>query len=645
MSRPIILSNNRMLVGLNQYGLVHDFYYPYVGLENHASAKYMRHKIGVWVDGRFSWLDDGSWQIELDYQDNTLIGYTRATNDKLGILLEFHDFIAISENALMRNLHIINNSDKEREVRVFFHQVLQISESTRGDTALYVPDEQLILDYKGRRAFVVYAENHQGQPFDEYSIGNYGIEGKEGTFKDAEDGKLEGNDVEHGQVDTVLRLSNMIEPHGSARNNYWLIAAMTNSDALELHQRIRKNGLKYYLTEATDHWTKWLRKASRKASSFGDNDKKAFLKSTLLVKSHADTRGAMIASCDSQMLNYARDYYSYCWPRDSAYNLLPLIDMGYREEAKAFFEFSRDVLHEKGYLLHKYLSDRSVGSSWHPALHRHHSELPIQEDETAIVLYAIHRYLKSAKDKDFVMNLYHTLIQPAARFLANFIDDETRLPHASYDLWEEKFLTSTYSVAVVYAALNAASQMAEEFEFADDAIAWGLVADDMQQKAKEFLVTDEGYLRKGYYLTEDKKFENDETLDISTLYGVIEFDLLDRDDEAVVKTLEMIEKQLLDQAPVGGIARYEYDYYNSPQAAYKGNPWLVSTLWLAQIYLAYGRDKDARRLVNWALDRQKTSGVLPEQINPETGEYLSVAPLIWSQAELLRTLKRLYKLN
>ena len=36
MSRSIVLSNGSMHVGLNNQGLLHDFYFPYVGLENHT---------------------------------------------------------------------------------------------------------------------------------------------------------------------------------------------------------------------------------------------------------------------------------------------------------------------------------------------------------------------------------------------------------------------------------------------------------------------------------------------------------------------------------------------------------------------------------------------------------------------------------
>ena len=39
MGRPVVLSNGQLFVGLDENGLVHDFYYPYVGLENLTNAR------------------------------------------------------------------------------------------------------------------------------------------------------------------------------------------------------------------------------------------------------------------------------------------------------------------------------------------------------------------------------------------------------------------------------------------------------------------------------------------------------------------------------------------------------------------------------------------------------------------------------
>src|SRR5690348_7142472 len=102
------MSNGELHVGLNKYGLVHDFYFPYVGFENHCAGKDLRHKVGIWVEGTVSWLDDGSWTVHSHTADGALIGHTRAIHHGLGIMIEFDDTVDASISAFLRNIHIIN---------------------------------------------------------------------------------------------------------------------------------------------------------------------------------------------------------------------------------------------------------------------------------------------------------------------------------------------------------------------------------------------------------------------------------------------------------------------------------------------------------------------------------------------------------
>ena len=59
-------------------------------------------------------------------------------------------------------------------------------------------------------------------------------------------------------------------------------------------------------------------------------------KSLLIIKAHCDDRGSVLASGDSSIYNYGRDYYCYCWPRDACYAPWPLIRLGHFDEARAF---------------------------------------------------------------------------------------------------------------------------------------------------------------------------------------------------------------------------------------------------------------------------------------------------------------------
>lgn len=638
MARPVMLGNGSLTVGLNEHGLVHDFYYPYVGLENLTTARSSHHFIGVWVDGQFSWVDDGSWDISLDFESDALISIVTMKNENLGVELALQDFVDSEFNAFCRQITVKNSRDAQREVRLFMHQIFQISHAGRADTALYVPEDNYLLDYKGRCSLLIYGEKADGTSFDQFAVGSYGIEGKEGTFRDAEDGELSGSAVEHGGVDSVMRFSERLDGGGSYDVSYWIVASDSQYNAERIHHQIRKDTLPSRLKRTRTYWHEWLAIGTNTFHGVDRQYLDSLKKSLMLIKVHTDKRGGIIASCDSSIYNYGRDYYSYVWPRDGAYAIWPLIRLGYTQEPRAFFEFCRDIVTPDGYLMHKYQPDRAIGSTWHPLIHGKRKELAIQEDETAIVVFMLGEYYRYSHDIDFIRNLYSTFIQPAANFMDHFIDEQTDLPHASYDLWEEKFLTSTYTVAIVYQALLVAAEFAEEFEYPDDAARWRERAKLILEAAPALFDREQKRYNKGFLLKEAGTLEHDTTLDISSLYGVVMYGLHTSDTSPIRGTVQAIESILLDKSPSGGSPRYENDHYFASKPPYLGNPWFVTTLWMAQFYLRIGDEAKARGYMDWALKHALPSGVLAEQINPSTGAPLSVTPLVWSHAELINTI-------
>jgi glucoamylase len=640
MGRPIVLSNGQVFVGLDENGLVHDFYYPYVGLENLTNARSLQHKIGVWVDGNFKWTDDGSWQVSIKYEDDAMISQIKLHSDELAIALLLQDYIDVDNNALIRHITITNEAANERDIRLFMHQVFQISRGGRADTALYVPDEHYLLDYKGRYCLLIGGKFADGQTFDQYAVGNYGIEGKAGTYLDASDGELSENAVEHGGVDSVIRFKKNIGGGESSVVDYWLIATSSQNDAQDVHVEFNKADMESRLRHVRQHWQAWLADGDVEVPDF---HKKSLEHSLLIIKAHCDERGSVLASGDSSIFNYGRDYYCYCWPRDAAYALWPLIRLGHFDEARQFIDFARDTMHKDGYLMHKYQPDRAIGSTWHPLIHGRNKELAIQEDETAGVIFMIGEYYEASQDKTFIVNLYHTFIDPCASFMAGFIDESTGLPHASYDLWEEKFLTSTYTVCIVIAALETAAKLAVVADNPDDAVKWKKAADGIRRNLDK-LYHEDGYFVKGFLLQADDTLKYDNTLDISNMYGPYMYAGLQLDDPRLSSTVKHIEERILNVTPSGGALRYENDYYFRTKP-YSGNPWIVSTLWLAQYYASVKRDDDAMKLLQWSLDRELESGALSEQFDPETASPVGVSPLVWSHAEMVNTILDLSKIK
>ncbi len=637
MARPVILGNGSLTIGLNENGLVHDFYYPYVGLDNLTTARSVHHKIGVWVDGHFSWVDDGSWKTTVDFEVDALISTVHLECERLGVTLVLHDFVDAHQAIFIRDIEIINQKDTAADVRLFMHQVFEISHSGRADTALFVPEEHYVLDYKGRVCLLIYGQDKTGVPFDQFAIGSYGIEGKEGTFRDAEDGELSGSAVEHGGVDSVIRLSFTIPAGESVGADYWIIAGDSQAMLERAHKSLLTDTISHREDRSRTWWAEWFAPAEQKLAKLDEPYRAMSKKSMMVIKAHCDHRGGIIASCDSSIYNYGRDYYSYVWPRDGAYAIWPLIRMGIFEEARKFFLFSRDVQTPDGYMMHKYQPDRAIGSTWHPLLHGRHSELAIQEDETACIIFMLGEYLDYSEDYDFVENLFETYVKKAADFLAAFVDEQTGLPHASYDLWEEKFLTNTYTTAITYKALKVAARLAHEFGYAEGQHNWEHAAQGLLKNNNAFWDEERLMYRKGFLLNEDETLRFDNVLDVSSFYAMYMFDY-ETDKSRLKSALATLDKELLQSAPSGGSPRYEYDRYFVSDPPHKGNPWIVTTLWIAQFYARVGMNEASLKLVDWAFARALPSGVLAEQFDPEQGNPVGVTPLVWSHAEVLNTL-------
>jgi GH15 family glucan-1,4-alpha-glucosidase len=630
-----------MFVGLNENGLVHDFYYPYVGLENLTTSRSIPHKIGVYVDKKFSWTDDGDWETSVLFEADALISNVHLKNPKLGVTLSLQDAIDSQQNIFMRSIQVLNDNDADREIRLFMHQVFEISRGGRSDTALFVPEGNYILDYKGRYCLAIGGQHADGTPFDEYAVGNYAIEGKAGTYVDAEDGKLSNNPVEHGGVDSVIRYSMKLAARATTTVQYWIAVASGQNDVEKMHEKMLVNDEVLRRMHTTRlYWQEWLGAADAEYAHLPDKERLTLQRSLLIIKAHCDSRGSILASGDSSIFNYGRDYYCYCWPRDAAYSLWPLIRTGHYDEAKQFFLFARDVMHPDGYMMHKYQPDRAIGSTWHPLLHNRRRELAIQEDETACMLFMLNELYEASNDIAYIQNMYNTFVVPCANFMASFIDKETGLPHPSYDLWEQRFATFTYTVCTVIAGLEAAAKLASAVEQPEDGLRWQRAADGIRDKL-DTLLHDEGYFRKSVLL-EDDRLTRDDSIDIANMYGPYMFAKLPLSDKRLSATVAKVEKELFHKGPIGGVIRYYGDDYFLDKPKFGGNPWVVCTLWLAQYYVSAKRKDEARELIDWALSRQLPSSVLSEQFDPEDGSPLGVAPLVWSHAELVNTILDYY---
>jgi len=640
MARSVTIGNGNILVGFDSRGQVRDFYYPFVGQSNHvsgASGNYV-HRIGVFVDDQISWLDDPSWNITISSKDDSCIGVLFAENVQLGVTLTSRDAVHNEQNIFIRHFTVHNNRAGARTIKLFLSQQFRISESRRGDTGFYDPRVNAIIHYKGNTTILINAKIGK-KSFQEYNIGLFGIEGKEGTYMDAVDGKLEKNSIEHGSVDSVIGLTFQVAGGASEDAYYWVVCGKSITEVHQLDETVLEEQPERLIASIDAYWQAWLGKEQIDLSSLSPALTTLYRKSLMIMRVHTDNRGGIIASSDTDMLHHGRDTYSYVWPRDAAVIAYAFDVTGFQDVAKRFFDFIAKCVEPNGYLMHKYRTDGVLGSSWHSWLIDGQPRLPIQEDETATVLFTLWEHYEKNRDIEFAESLYNPFIEPAASFLCDYIEATTGLPQASFDLWEEKYGTSTYTAASVYGGLMAASKFAMTLGKDESARTYQAIAQRLQTAISTVLFdAEQGIFVKQVLHTGDGELVYDRTLDTSSLYGLLFFNVLDVDDEKVTTMMKAVESRLSVQGVSQGYVRYEGDGYYRMQDASSPNPWIITTLWIAQYYIAKAKKpadlKRALEILEWTCSHAK-GGVLAEQMHPETREQLSTAPLVWSHAEFV----------
>ncbi len=627
--RDIPVGNGSLLVTFDDKYQIRDIYFPHVGQENHTEGFPFR--FGVWTEEQLSWTSSDAWKRSLKYLRETLVTDVRLENAEIGVRIECRDTVASHDNIFLRRIRVTNIKDTRREIRVFLHHDFRIYENEVGDTAYYDPETTSLIHYKKHRYFLIDTEPQ----FDSFATGRKGFRDQEGTWRDAEDGNLSGGVVTEGSVDSTLGVHLEIDANGSQEFFYWIAAGTSYAEVKDLNAHVLARRPQRYLDYTSSYWRAWVNKNE---IDFGDlpvEIVELFKRSLLIIRTQIDNNGAIIAANDSDVTERATDHYSYLWTRDGALVANALDLAGYSHLARRFYKFCAQVVHPNGYFLQKYNADGTVASGWHPAWNVNHQTpmVPIQEDETALVLWALWQHYDRYRDIEFAHQLYRNLVIPCADFMSEFRHPDLKLPKPSWNLWEDRRGIHTFTCATVVGGLRAAAGFASLFAEGDKAAHYESAAAEIVEAMREHLYSPQiGRFLRSLQFHNDEQYEPDSTIDAS-LFGTFYFGAFDVDDPMVASTMTAIETSL---AVAGGIARFEHDGYMRTSPDSIGNVWFICTLWLAEYYINSARTQadleKALSILNMVAHQALPSGVLSEQMDPATGRHVSVSPLTWSHS-------------
>lgn len=672
MPRSLVIGNGSLLATFDEHLQMRDFYYPFVGSEDHTTHKNV-HKVGFLVEGRgFSWLDDGSWRVSPKYMTDTLVGASELVNERLGIKIVAEDFVDPIRTVLVRAFKLTTLDQSERRVQCFFHHDFHLYGDKQKDTAFYEPHTKSVIHYRQRRYFLIGGTTSDpvtcipSQPLHEFhplyrdddhidhcglvsfSIGKAKYRGLEGTWRDAEDGVLSRAPIEQGSVDSTVEIDCLVHGDRETSVYMWVCAG---KDIDEVH------ALQHYLLDETpeqvklstmSYWRGWVVSAAPGGDNMPSHLTDLYKRSLLVIRTQIDNHGGIIAANDSDIMDFNRDTYTYVWPRDGALVSMALIRAGQGEPARRFLEFCDRVQTKEGYLLHKYNPDGSAGSSWHPWYRGGELQLPIQCDETALPISALWQYFQRYPDFEFLHGMYQSFVKDAANFLMTYVDPETDLPLPSYDLWEEHRGVFTFTTAATVAGLRDAARISQALGHMRHFKKYQEAAVKMTDAMLKHLYDPDTkcFVKKAQYHA-GERIDFDTTPDAS-IAAVWLFGILTAGDERVASSMERLKSTLSIRSSVGGLARYKHDPYHAIVRLsddVPGNPWIITTLWYAQWKIAVAQTVqdliEPVAMLEWAAKWASPTGLLPEQLHPQSGKPLSVSPLTWSHAEYVNTYRML----
>src|SRR5712691_10977524 len=254
MPRDLPLGNGRLLVAFDRDYTLRDLYWPRVGQENHVRGALCR--FGAWADGRLAWIDDGEWERALRYEPETLITHVVARHPGLGLELICADVVDLDRDLLLRRVDVRDLTAPrggEREVRLFWHHDLDMGGTAEGNTAYYAPELAAVIHYRGPNWLLLNLQVDGRAGVSHYAAGSTRHFGREGTWRDAEDGLLSRNAIAQGCVDSVVAAH--LGVRGQARAYAWTAMGSNYEAVAALDRLVQEREPEFFFNRTRAHWT------------------------------------------------------------------------------------------------------------------------------------------------------------------------------------------------------------------------------------------------------------------------------------------------------------------------------------------------------------------------------------------------------
>ncbi|MFI5614069.1 glycoside hydrolase family 15 protein [Amycolatopsis sp. NPDC051903] len=316
--------------------------------------------------------------------------------------------------------------------------------------------------------------------------------------------------------------------------------------------------------------------------------------------------------------------YRYTWIRDAAFTVFALRRIGFADEADAFLGWVLDAFEQSRRPRIMYdLDGGPVPAEWEDTgLEGYRRSAPVRWGNGAADQRQHDVYGEVLDCADQWVRAGNQLEQPlwaALAGLAEAAGEAWRQPDQG--IWEVRSegRVFTYSAAMCQVALDRAAAIGERLGLPGPVSAWRAAASKLRQ-----IILDESWDERAQTLSEH--LDGGGSLDASLLALPLRR-VLPASHPRMVATTAAVAGRL----SAGGGLLYRYLHHDSPDGiAGDEGAFLLCSFWLVDNLALQGRLEEAEELYSSLCGRASPLGLLPEQIDPSTGEFTGNFPQAFS---------------
>lgn len=558
------------------------------------------------------------------YTENTNILNTEILNTYFELKILQTDFVCSDKNVLIKRYKIKNKNNIDLQISFLIHSGLITNENNQ--VSGYFKNNTLF-QYMHDYTFAIYSN----KTINNSQINNNATNIEEGIIGDKDYIGM-SNDSSISFDLGVLKPNEEIEFCIYVNINHGAEIKTTEAKIEE----IKKIDYKKELDKTKRYWEKYVKehdtiKLPNSNTKYMEKIEKIYKRTILLyplLTNHLTGGISAAIEIDEERTKCGR--YSYCWPRDGIFITNALDILGMEKETEKFYKtFCKTTQSKNGMWEQRFYTDGTLAPCW-----------GYQIDETASVVYGVYNHYEHTNNLKFLKDTLK-MCENATKYLKKYTQDlleGKEEEYKSYDLWEENEGIHTYSLAAIFSSFEVMIKIYEKVkpEFKENRLKIEKIEKELII-LKEYLVKIKDYILKNLYDNNKKSFirNKDGKIDISLLGLVTPFKVFAPKEKKILNTIEKMDLSI--RTYTGGYLRYEGDNYVG------GNPWIISSLWMANYYIEAGNKKKARECFEFVVKTATEHGFLAEQIDNSTMQAKWVIGLGWSHAMFIDVLQKLYK--